>query len=269
MQDAVTGGTGSGGVPTGLPADSLPNGGLPTGGSLPGFTDPSGGTGLTAPSVADVPMSPPQGLDPSALQPLFDAMGVSPECSGAMQDDFQGVLDSIPLTVQSIIDSIISQLPGGGLTSPTQFTDPSSGATVLMTPAEGGQPPRFTAENPPSLPVVDALQKMFTDFQNLCAPTPPSQGGHEGRHSDEGHESDDQHSSDGTSDVLAAPQAPAAAPAAAPAQPATYPGYAPTGGTPDASADPLPLAALGGLVLLSGAAAAGYRMSSYGSRSRG
>jgi hypothetical protein len=260
VQDAVTGGTGSGGVPTGgLPTGGTdPAGGLPTGGTDPaGGTDPSGGTGS---GTAEAPApAPPDGLDPSALQPLFDALGISPECSAAMQEDFQGVIDSVPLTVQAIIDAIVSQLPAGGLPSPTEFSDPASGATVLMAPAEGGQPPTFTAEDPPSLPVVDALQKMFADFQALCVPAPPTEGASQPPTSP----------GPALQPPAAAPPAPAPAPAPAAPQPVTYPGYAPTGGTPDVWTGPVPLAALAGVVLVSAAAAVGYRVSLRGTRSRG
>jgi hypothetical protein len=232
VQDAVTGGT------------------VPAGGS-----DPATASGQSA-EESPLP-EPPEGLDPSALQPLFDALGLSPECTAAMQEDFQGVIDSIPATVQAIIDAIVDQLPTDGLSSPTEITDPESGATVLLAPAQGGEPPSFTAEDPPALPVVDALQKMFDDFQELCVPAPPAPGGNPppppGGHVSPG---------------VAPPAPPPAAAPPAP-QPVSYPGYAPTGGTPEESASPLPLAALGGLVLLSGAVAAGYRMSSSGARSRG
>jgi hypothetical protein len=51
--------------------------------------------------------------------------------------------------------------------------------------------------------------------------------------------------------------------------PGSYLGYAPTGGTPDESPNPVPLAVLGGFALLAVLGAAGYRvMSIRGARSR-
>ena len=63
--------------------------------------------------------------------------------------------------------------------------------------------------------------------------------------------------------------APVQTPPAPSAAPVVYPGYAPTGGTSEDAAGPLPLAAMGGLVLLSGAGAAAYRVGNRGARSSG
>lgn len=224
-------GTGQGSTGT----DPLPLPGLPGGspsqlaGGLPGT-----GTGGDAPSPGD----PSTGLSPDALRALLiqtlEPLGVSEDCVNGVFDGFQNVVVALshsgPQDLQGLLNQLVGALQNGG-----QGFDPSS-----LSDSDLSQ----------------ALQGLATALQEKCMPappptTPPVSGGD--------HQSPP-------------PSTPAvAAPVAAPAvqQPVSYLGYAPTGGAPAGSTSPVPLAALAGVVLLSGAGAAGYRVSTRAARSRG
>lgn len=225
------------------------------GGIVPGQ---AGAPGAAAPNAAPAPgaatqqagtgpsLPPPPPLDASQLQQLLAALGISKECSTAVQKDIEQTIADLPATVQAIIDAIVSQLPPGPppIGSIT-LSDPQSGASVIMHILGSGQPSTFTPPAPPDLPIAKDLQQLVTDLQTKCQPSPPT--------------------TPPAADTPAPPPQeqpvsstqPAPAP---PAQPVSYPGYAPTGAPPAHSSDGLPLAALAGIVLLSAAGAASYRM---------
>jgi hypothetical protein len=180
--------------------------------------------------------SPP---DDSALRDAFikalAPLGISADCVNGVFDGFQNVLDALqnsdPQQLPDLLNQLVGALQNGG-----QGFDPSS-----------------LSDND----VATALQGLATTLQEKCMPAPPTAGG----------------SHNPPPPAASQPVVPAAHPApaaAAPAaQPVSYPGYAPTGGTPEQSSSPVPLAVLGGVVLLSGVGAAGYRMSTRAARSRG
>ena len=207
-----------------------------------GNTAPSAGTQQTNPS-SSLP-APPSQLDPSQLQQLLAALGISQDCSAAVQKDLQNAIQDLPATVQAVVDAIVSQLPSGPPPNPISATDPATGATVLLQQLGNGRPPTFSSPNPSELPTVKDLQQLVTDLQTKCQPAPPTAGG---------------------SQLPPSPQQPVSAsqpqpPAPPAAQPVNYPGYAPTGAPPVRPSGGVPLAGLVGVVLLSAAGAASYRM---------
>ena len=207
--------------------------------------DPAQGAGTQQTTQSSPLPPPPSQLDPSQLQQLLAALGISQDCSAAVQKDLQQTIQDLPATVQAIIDAIVSQLPAGPLPNPTSLTDPQTGATVIMKSLGNGQPPTFTAPKPPDLPIAKDLQQLVDDLQKKCQPSLPTQP------------------PSGGSPLPPPPQQPVSAPQPPPApaaQPVSYPGYAPTGAPPVHSAGGVPLAALAGIVLLSAAGAASYRM---------
>jgi hypothetical protein len=204
---------------------------------------PNAGTQQTSPSLP----APPSPLDPSQLQQLLAALGISEDCSAAVQKDLQNLIADLPASVQAIIDAIVSQLPSGPLPNPVQLTDPQSGATVIMKSLGNGQPPTFTAPKPPDLPIAKDLQQLVDDLQNKCKPSLPSNPPSGGS----------QLPPPQQQQPISAPQPQAPAPAA---QPVSYPGYAPTGAPPVDPSDDVPLAVLAAIALLSAAGALSYRM---------
>ena len=232
LQEAVGGGTGTGATGEDtpeLPADTP----IPciTPGVPPGCTPADGGE----------PATPPGGLpDDSALRDAFieglGQLGISADCVNGVFDGFENLLDALqnqdPEQLPALVDELVSALQNQ---DPTAFSD-------------------YLQNND----VGQALQGLATTLQEECMPAPPAPGSH----------------TTPPPPAAAQPVVPAAQPAAPPAaapaaQPVSYPGYAPTGGTPEESSSPVPLAVLGGVVLLSGVGAAGYRMSSRAARSRG
>jgi hypothetical protein len=238
---------------TGTTGDAGTTGTTGTTGSID-TTGTTGGSGTTA---GDLPA-----LDPSALQPLFDALGIPADCAPTITADFEGLIADIPATVQGLLAELLGQLggglPTGGLPDVAQVTDPTAGGTVIMQLVGAGHAPDVSSPDPVELPVVTDLQGLFADFLDTCVPSAPAvptlpAGGSQ--------------TPSGTVPVASPADA---APVAAPVQqPATYLGYAPTGGTPAESPNPVPLAVLGGFALVSVLGAAGYRMmSTRGARSR-
>lgn len=203
---------------------------------------PDAGTQQTSPSLP----APPSQLDPSQLQQLLTALGISKDCSDAVQKDLQNAITDLPATVQAIVDAIVSQLPAPP-SSPLTATDPQTGATVLLQQLGSGQPPQFSSPDPSELPTVKDLQQLVTDLQTKCQPAPPTLPG-----------SGPQPPPPPQQQPVSAPQP--ETPAPPPAQPVSYPGYAPTGAPPVHPSDGVPLAGLAGIVLLSAAGAASYRM---------
>src|SRR6185312_8820585 len=136
-------------------------------------------------------------------------------------DCVNGVFDGFENLLQALQSQDPQQLPAllDDLVGALQSGDPSTLADELQNNDVG-----------------QALTGLATTLTEKCMPSPPpAPGSH------------------------TTPPPPAAAPVAAPAaQPVSYPGYAPTGGTPEESSSPVPLAVLGGVVLLSGVGAAGY-----------
>lgn len=216
----------------------------PQGGVAPNANTAAGaGTRQTGLAPA---LSPPSQLDASQLQQLLAALGISQDCSDAVQADLQKAIEDLPATVQAILDSIVSQLPSTS-SSPLSATDPQTGATVLLQQLGNGQLPQFSSPDPTELPTVKDLQQLADDLQNKCQPTlpgtPPAGGSQLPPPQQQ---------------PVSAPQP--QAPAPAPVQPVSYPGYAPTGAPPVHPSDGAPLAALAGIVVLSAAGAASYRM---------
>jgi hypothetical protein len=231
LQDVVGGGSATGATGEGTP--ELPDTPVPcvTPGVPPGCTPADGGD----------PGTPPGGLpDDSALRDQFIAalgqLGISADCVNGVFDGFENLLDALqnqdPAQLPGLLDDLVGALQSG---------DPSALADELQNNDVG-----------------QALTGLATTLKEKCMPAPPAPGSH----------------TTPPPPAAAQPVVPAAQPAAPPAaapaaQPVSYPGYAPTGGTPEESSSPVPLAVLGGVVLLSGAGAAGHRMSSRAARSRG
>ena len=235
---SVTGGAGGSnpvttildGVPGGTGTGATPAAGLPI--PLPGVTDGGGtGNGTTDPGST---------LTPEALRALFiqalAPLGISADCVNGVFDGVGDVVDALtdsgPADLQNLLQTLVGALQSGG-----QGLDPSALTDTAL---------------------AQALQELASTLQETCMPAlpsgmpaPPSTGGA------------------AYTPPAAAPVA--AAPVAAPVAQATgsYLGYAPTGGTPAGSSNPVPLAVLGGFALLSVLGAAGYRvMSIRGARSR-
>jgi hypothetical protein len=212
-------------------------GGTPT---LPGNpVIPSGEEGDDGPTGG----TPPAGglPDDSSLRDAFiqalGPLGISEDCVNGVFDGFENVITALQNSDPQQLPDLLNQLVGA-----LQSGDPSAVADDLQNNDLG-----------------QALQDLATTLKEKCMPTPPPAGGSH---------------TNPPPPAAAQPVVPAAQPAppaaAAPvAQPVSYPGYAPTGGTPEESSSPVPLAVLGGVVLLSGVGAAGYRMSSRAARSRG
>jgi hypothetical protein len=217
-----------------LGGSGTPTPGAPTLPDNPVVPQPEGADDGSTPSLP----SPP---DDSALRDAFlqalAPLGVSADCGNGVFDGFENVLTALqnsdPQQIPDLLDHLVGALQNGG-----QGFDPSS-----------------LSDND----VATSLQDLATTLQEKCMPAPPTAAG-----------SHNTPPPAAASPVAAPAAQPAPAAAAAPAaQPVSYPGYAPTGGTPEESASPVPLAVLGGVVLLSGVAAAGYRVGTRAARSRG
>jgi hypothetical protein len=266
----LTGGlTGEGG---GGAADAVTGavGGLLDGGSGAGAGSGTGsgtgsgsgsqtGTGSGPSAPVTVPDAPPELQE--LLKQLAGALQISPDCVDGVLEGVQvliGDLTELPQDVQDLLPQLATALqeggdglgktiplgslrPGGGkLTLPA--LDPSSSGTGTIAIAS---PDKLTDSS-----LADDLQALLMTFQYDCLPqqepaTPPSDGG----------DSD--------------PTTPVSGDAPTPAQSVSYPGYAPTGAGPVVPAGGVPLAALGGIVLLSGVGAGGYRMYSRAVRAHG
>jgi hypothetical protein len=198
-----------------------------------GGADQGGAGPVPVPAVPEVlpgagepaPEEPPPGLDPAALAELLAPLGISEECVNGVYEDFTAIVDALA-TGGEDLQNLLTELVG-----------------ALQNGGQGLGPETLTESD-----LAAALQDLITTLQEDCVPTtpggtpPPSAGGNHPE--------------------PPAPVVPAAAPAPA-QQPVSYPGYAPTGGTPG---DGVPLGVLAGVVLLSGLRAAGYRGSSRAAR---
>jgi hypothetical protein len=235
----ITGGSGS----TGPKVGSGSTGPEVLGNVGPGTNSSTGTTTSDADSTPS--FTPP---DLSQLQALFERLEVPDECATAVTDDLTEVVSSIPATVQAII----AQLQAGlAAVQEDPNALPEDLQTQLMTLLGGlGGTPAADADAD-GIPLVTAVGNLVTDFLANCLPEPEVPTG--------------------------APQttAPPAAvtstpPPAAPtsAAPVAYLGYAPTGADEDTDDDG-GLALLGGVLLLSGAAAGSWMWSRRAASSRG
>ena len=231
--DGLTGTGTTGDATPVLPADTP----VPciTPGLPPGCT-PVGGGGTT----------PPPQLDPEQLRALLlqvgTGAGFSEDCVNGVFNDFLDIIDAVA-TGQDDLQQLLTDL-----------------VTAVQSGGSGFDQNTLTQSR-----LARALQNLADTLQAKCKPgapggttTPPAGGAHY------------------TPPSSPAYTAPAAAttsttpPAAAPvAQPAGYLGYAPTGGDPEGDTNPVPLAAMGGVVLLSAVGATGCRLWTRGARSRG
>ena len=228
--DSVTGAITGGTLPAGPTLPDVPGNVADSG--TDADTDPDTAAGATPPALPD--------LDVSQLQTLLSALNVSPDCAPAIKGDLEATLASIPLTVQEIIGQLGNQLTD--LLDDPAAAPVSLQAALMDVAADQGTDPAGIA----GLPLLTSLQDLVQDFLTLCLPQPAA--------------------AVSTPTPTAAPAAattspPPAAPAPA-AAPVAYLGYAPTGVTDDDSGDGNPLAVLGGVLLLTGAAGAGSWMRS-------
>jgi hypothetical protein len=257
-QSGALGGTsgspasGGSGTPTGslpqLPAGSLPSGGLPTGSlpQLPGGsptsptspTSSGGSAGGATSGTSPVPGLPP--LDLSQLNGLLTQLGISTQCSTAVEKDLTQTVTDIPATAQQLATQVVGQLEKGGAGLQSVLQDPQSGQQVLMTLIQQGHAvvPQLTSTNPTELPLAQDLQQLFTDLLTRCGP--------------QGSGSTPSPSSPSSPSAGAHPAA-GSTPAAA--KPVSYPGYAPTSGDgpADGGSTPRRLAVLGAGLALAGA----------------
>ena len=185
---------------------SAPGAAAPNAAPAPGAAAQQADTGPSLP--------PPPPLDASQLDQLLAALGISKECSTAVQADLQKAIADLPATVQDIIQEIISQLPPPPVPIPIPITvtDPTTLSSVTMQQQGAGQAPTFSSPNPSELPTLKDLQQLVDDLQNKCQPKPPPAPGSPPPPQQQ---------------PVSAPQP--EAPAPPPAQPVSYPGYAPTG----------------------------------------
>jgi hypothetical protein len=237
IQDAV------GGVLTNV------TGGQSTGDTQGDGTDESQqGVQTTAPTPT-VPA-----LDPAQLAALLAPLGVSPDCFSAVQGDVVAVLGSVPATVQQLITMLGDKLD-------ELQENPENGPALLqeaLTDLLGGAIPgaastSTTETDSTGVPLLSALQDLVQDFLDVCLPKPEVPTS--------------------TPPTTAAPAAvtstpPPAVAAPTSAAPVAYLGYAPTGADED-SDDDSGLAVLGGVLLLSGAAAGSWMWSRRAASSRG
>ena len=209
----------------------------------------TGGTGTGEESDEDEGPTPPVEV-PAELEALFEQAGFSAEC----------------------IDGVTAGLErfGAGLAALFEFEEYAAELEAFLTALSGADPAEAPliiedfltgfvpaeGEAGPSADIIGGLELILASLES-CVPTPPAEeeppvvapvGG-------------------GT------PQAPAPAPAPAVhqpvAQPVAYPGYAPTGAdTARADDASVPLAALGGGLVLVAAGAAGYGMRGRAVRTR-
>jgi hypothetical protein len=232
VQRAVTAVTG-GNDPTGQGSAPDLGAGSPTPPDNPITSGQNGTQGGTTGGTTSVGNPP----DDSALRDAFiqalGPLGVSADCVNGVFDGFQNVITALQNSDPQQLPDLLNQLVGA-----LQSGDPSAVADDLQNNDLG-----------------KALKDLAATLQDKCMPaTPPAPGSH------------NTPPPAAAQPVVPASQPAAPAAAAPAAKPASYPGYAPTGGTPEESSSPVPLA---GVVLLSGVGAAGYRMSTRGARSRG
>ncbi|MGY1806037.1 hypothetical protein ACI8AF_01570 [Blastococcus sp. SYSU D00669] len=212
---------------------SAPGGQLPGPEDLPQLPLPGTGSEEEAPALPE----PPAELGPEELAELLAPLGISEECVTGVYGDFQAIGEALAgggEDLQDLLTQLVGALQNGG----------------------AGLGPEALTEND----LATALQDLVTTLQEECVPAhgggtpPPPDGGHSAP-------------PPAATPHEQAPAAPAAAPVAA--APVSYLGYAPTGGTGDEAEGGVPLAALAGIVLLSGLGAAGYRVGTRGSGARG
>ncbi|MGY1615247.1 hypothetical protein ACI797_00725 [Geodermatophilus sp. SYSU D00691] len=211
---------------------SAPGGQLPGPEDVPQLPLPGTGSEDEAPALPE----PPAELGPEQLAELLAPLGISEECVTGVYEDFEAIGEALAGGGEDLLN-LLTQLVG-----------------ALQNGGAGLGPEALTEND-----LATALQDLVTTLQEQCAPAhgggtpPPADGGHSAPPAAKPHEQ--------------APAAPVAAPVAA--APVSYLGYAPTGGTGDEAERGGPLAALAGIVLLSGLGAAGYRVGTRGSGARG
>jgi hypothetical protein len=245
-------------------------GGVLTPGSLPGpagdlvdqLTDQTqqGGGSTSADSPAPQQQASPQDTTtqgtpappslPPQLQQALDQLqkkSPNPECSAAIQADLTKLLTDIPTLITAIVDDLLGQLTSG---SPPDPQDLLGQLQDLLGQLQGQSATAADASPTPDPTVILAdLQQLVTDLTTKCLPAPPTVPSPPGNPPPPGN----------------APPPPAQGVSRPqPVQPVSYPGYAPTGSIATTALrpasdqrppDPVPLSALGG-VLLGGAAAA-------------
>ena len=188
-----------------------------------------------------VPAPDPAQLDPAELEAqlaaLLGTLQVSPECTSAVAADLEALLASVPATVEQVVaelqaglDEVLADPAGGGQVLQDRLTELVGGLAGGGAPAPG--------EDPIGLPVVTAVEQLVQDLLTTCLPQPVEET---------------------QAPPPPAPAAPPAAPpvAAAPtgAAPVAYLGYAPTGAPEEEPGGGLPVAAFGGVLLLTAAGA--------------
>lgn len=221
--------------------DGVLSGGQAAGGPDGDATPPLPADGLPPLAPPDLGLpgddgtpDPSTSLTPAELRQLFiqalAPLGITEDCVNGVFDGFEDVIAALTEQGPEDLENLLTLLVGG-LEDPEGF-DPSALSDSAL---------------------AEALQGLAETLQEECMPAPP--GGNEPPVS--------------PGENTPPTQSPAPVVVATPvAAPVTYPGYAPTGSAPE-DVDLLPLAALGGVVLLSAVGAAGYRVSSRGARSRG
>jgi hypothetical protein len=200
------------------------------------------------PTTQDTPAPPRL---PPQLQQLLDQLQPNPKCSAAIQADLTKLLTDIPTLVQAVVTDLLDQLSSGTPPSPQELLGQLQG---LLGPLQGQQSAAAAEAGPSPDPTVilTDLQQLITDLTTTCAPSTPSQPSPPANPPPPGNPPP-------PAQGVSRPQ---------PAAPVSYPGYAPTGSLATTAlrpasdrqpSDPVPLSALGGVLLVSAAAAVGVR----------
>lgn len=198
----------------------------------------------TSSSAPAPPSLPPQ------LQQLIDQLQPNSQCSKAIQADLTKLATDIPAFVQSLVTYLQNQLTSGSPPDPQQLLDQLKGLLGQLQGQQSSAAAGSTSPSPDPTVILTDLQQLVTDLTTTCAPSPPSQ----------------------PASPPSLPSSPGNPPPAQgagqpqTAQPVSYPGYAATGSIATVSpagdrrpADPVPLAVLGAVLLLSTATAVGVR----------
>jgi hypothetical protein len=226
-------------------------GGLPGGTGDTGSTGSAGtaGTGDQAPAAdSGAPELPPELAD--ALDQLAASLGASQECRDGVQASIELIIEGltdIPAELQTQLEGLLAQLQDMSSAGPPDAASLEELQTAIEDALAGGGtvPGANDAPDPADSKIVQGLQELGQTLSEKCMPAPPVVAGNPP-----------------PSQTPPATPTQTTQPAPAPAaQPVVYPGYAPTGGAGvEERSSSGPLAALGGTVLLIGAAAAaGHR----------
>jgi hypothetical protein len=223
----------------------------PTGAVIGGLTDTGGtGTGTETDGTNDqqtadesgAPELPPELA--AALDELAARLGASQECADGVQASFELIIEGlaeIPAELQAQLEDLLAQLQEMSSAGPPDAASLEELETAIEDALAGGAADE--APDPADSKIVQGLQQLGDTLSGKCMPTAAG-------------------NTESPQPPAATPtqttQQPAQAPAA---QPVVYPGYAPTGGAGvEETSATGPLTALGGTVLLLGAAAAaGHR----------